>query len=140
MTRIRLAPYLLIAPSVLFLTVLFIVPLLQTIALAFQDSGGWGTGNFRRMAGDLNFNDAVIDTFEIVVLAVPLQLALAIGHGDDAAARRPRPRHRAVDLVDPARHLRPRGRPRLAGDPERPGLPQQLPVPRRLDFAGRRAS
>ena len=31
------------------------------------------------MAGDINFNDAVIDTFEVVLLAVPLQLALALG-------------------------------------------------------------
>src|SRR5260370_25658675 len=79
MTRIRLAPYLLIAPSVLFLTVLFIVPMLQAIALAFHSADGWGAGNFLRMTGDLNFSDAVTDTFEIVVLAVPLQLALAIG-------------------------------------------------------------
>jgi multiple sugar transport system permease protein len=32
----RYIPYLLIAPSLAFLTVLFFVPLVQTIALAFQ--------------------------------------------------------------------------------------------------------
>lgn len=77
--RGRWAPYLLIAPSVLFLGVLFLVPLLQTIALAFQDGGpGFGTGNFARMADDLNFTDAVRNTFRIVLIVVPLQLGLAI--------------------------------------------------------------
>ena len=71
-------PYLLIAPSLGFLTVLFFVPLVQTIALAFQANGGWSTENFSRMAGDLNFTDAVVNTFEIVVIVVPLQLLLAL--------------------------------------------------------------
>jgi multiple sugar transport system permease protein len=79
MRGIRVIPYLLIAPAVLFLLVLFVVPLVQTMALAFQSDGGWNFGNFSRMANDINFNDAVTDTFEIVVIAVPLQLALALG-------------------------------------------------------------
>ena len=54
----RHVPYLLIAPSLIFLTVLFLVPLGQTIALAFQADGGWSTANFSRMANDLNFSDA----------------------------------------------------------------------------------
>jgi multiple sugar transport system permease protein len=74
----RITPYLLIAPSLGFLTVLFFVPLAQTIALAFQADGGWSTENFSRMAGDLNFTDAVVNTFEIVVIVVPLQLLLAL--------------------------------------------------------------
>jgi len=75
----RHVPYLLIAPSLIFLTVLFLVPLGQTIALAFQTNGGWSTANFSRMANDLNFSDAVANTFEIVVIVVPLQLCLALG-------------------------------------------------------------
>jgi multiple sugar transport system permease protein len=75
----RHVPYLLIAPSLIFLTVLFLVPLGQTIALAFQADGGWSTANFSRMANDLNFSDAVTNTFEIVVIVVPLQLCLALG-------------------------------------------------------------
>jgi multiple sugar transport system permease protein len=75
----RHVPYLLIAPSLIFLTVLFLVPLVQTIALAFQADGGWSTANFSRMANDLNFSDAVTNTFEIVVIVVPLQLCLALG-------------------------------------------------------------
>ena len=64
----RYIPYLLIAPSLGFLTLLFFVPLAQTIALAFQADGGWSTENFARMAADLNFTDAVADTFEIVAV------------------------------------------------------------------------
>ena len=79
MRDIRALPYLLIAPSVLFLTGLFLVPLGQTAVLAFQQSGAWGLGNFARMADDLNFQDAVANTFKVVLLAVPLQLALALG-------------------------------------------------------------
>ena len=72
-------PYALIAPCLLFLGVLFLMPLVQTIALAFQVHGAWTTANFATMAGDLNFHDAVVDTFAIVAIAVPLQLALALG-------------------------------------------------------------
>jgi len=75
----RLTPYTLIAPSLAFLAVLFFIPLVQTVALAFQADGAWSTDNFSRMAGDLNFNDAVIDTFEIVIIVVPLQLLMALG-------------------------------------------------------------
>jgi multiple sugar transport system permease protein len=75
----RIAPYLLIAPAVLFMAVLFLVPLVQTIALAFQSDQDWSLANFSRMAGDLNFHDAVANTFSIVAIAVPLQLALALG-------------------------------------------------------------
>lgn len=77
--RGRALPYLLVAPAVIFLTVLFFVPLVQTIALAFQTSNGTGFGNFARMADDLNFHDAVVNTFRFVGLAVPLQLAAAMG-------------------------------------------------------------
>ncbi|MBS0559371.1 MAG: sugar ABC transporter permease, partial [Proteobacteria bacterium] len=79
MRRAGPLPYLLIAPATLFLGVLFVVPLVQTIALAFKADGGWSLGNFYRMADDLNFSDALANTLKIVVLAVPLQLCLALG-------------------------------------------------------------
>lgn len=79
MRESRALPYLLIAPSVIFLVGLFLIPLAQTAVLAFQESGGWGLGNVRRMADDLNFQDALANTFKVVLLAVPLQLALALG-------------------------------------------------------------
>src|SRR5215472_10659910 len=48
-------------------------------------------------------------------------------NGDDAAAPARRARHRAVGLVDPARHLRSRGGPRVARDPHRQGLSEHHP-------------
>jgi multiple sugar transport system permease protein len=75
----RLTPYLLLLPSLLFLTALFFVPLVQTVALAFQSGGAFGLSNFTRMIDDLNFPDAIANTFSIVLVVVPLQLALALG-------------------------------------------------------------
>jgi multiple sugar transport system permease protein len=74
----RVIPYLLIAPSLALLAILFFVPLVQTVALAFQADGIWSTENFTRMTGDLNFTDAVVNTFELVIIVVPLQLLLAL--------------------------------------------------------------
>jgi multiple sugar transport system permease protein len=79
MRRARLAPYLLIAPSLLFLLLLFFVPLIQTVALAFDTNAGPGFGNFSRLLGDLDFTAAVENTFALVAVMVPLQLALALG-------------------------------------------------------------
>ncbi|HEX3349537.1 MAG TPA: sugar ABC transporter permease, partial [Acetobacteraceae bacterium] len=62
----------------LFLAILFFVPLVRTVTLAFQSDGAWSSVNFATMANDLNFNDAVVDTFEIVCIVVPLQLVLAL--------------------------------------------------------------
>ena len=85
--RTRALPYLLVAPSALFLAVLFLVPLVQTAALAFQTKGSvggaggaaWGFENFVRMRDDLNFQDAVVNSFRLVAVAVPLQFVLALG-------------------------------------------------------------
>jgi multiple sugar transport system permease protein len=49
------------------------------VALAFQSGGAWGFGNFATIGADLNFSDAIFDTFAIVVVVVPLQLLLALG-------------------------------------------------------------
>src|SRR5215471_6342020 len=74
-----LRPYLLIAPSLVFLLLLFVVPLVQTVALAFDTPSGRGTGNFAQMLADLDFGDAVRNSFMLVLCVVPLQLAAALG-------------------------------------------------------------
>ncbi|HUB46505.1 MAG TPA: sugar ABC transporter permease [Acetobacteraceae bacterium] len=79
MRRGAATPYLLIAPATALLCVLFLVPLVQTIALAFRANGTISLDNFASMTGDINFNDAVVNTVEVIVLSVPLQLALALG-------------------------------------------------------------
>jgi multiple sugar transport system permease protein len=77
--RHRALPYLLIAPSIVFLAVLFVVPLVQTAMLAFREGQAWSLGNWARMADDLNFQDAVVNTFSVVLIVVPLQCCLALG-------------------------------------------------------------
>ncbi len=77
--RSRFLPYLLLAPSVLFLAALFVVPLVETIAISFSDNGAPTLDHYRRMAGDLNFWPAVKNTFLLVVTVVPLQVAIALG-------------------------------------------------------------
>ena len=78
MRNARSLPYLLVAPAVLFLAVLFFVPLVQTITLAFTPNGKFGFGNLARMEDDLNFWDAVVNTFRLVGLAIPVQMVLAL--------------------------------------------------------------
>lgn len=78
--RERAIPYLLLAPSAVFLLVLFVWPLAEAIIIAFTDEAGiWSLQNFREMADDLNFSDAVKNTVLLVIVVVPLQLVLALG-------------------------------------------------------------
>lgn len=76
----RQLPYLLLLPSVLFLLAFFIWPLIEAALIALQDaSGEWSPENFREMAGDLNFRDALKNTLLLVIVIVPLQLMIALG-------------------------------------------------------------
>lgn len=75
----RALPYLLLAPSLIFLTAIFLLPLVQTIALSFSEGGIASLGNYRRMVSDLNFGLALRNTFLLVLVVVPIQLALALG-------------------------------------------------------------
>jgi multiple sugar transport system permease protein len=76
----RTLPYLLLAPSIAFLLLLFVWPLAEALRVAATDaSGAWSLDNFQMMADDLNFADAVSNTVLLVVVIVPLQLALALG-------------------------------------------------------------
>jgi multiple sugar transport system permease protein len=82
MSDTRVLPYLLIGPSVLFLLVLFLLPLGQTILLSLtSESGGLSLEAYQRMVGDLNFATAMRNTLALVVIVVPLQIALALGMG-----------------------------------------------------------
>lgn len=75
----RALPYLLLAPSLVFLAAIFLLPLVQTIALSFSEGGAASLGNYRRMVSDLNFGVALRNTFLLVLVVVPIQLALALG-------------------------------------------------------------
>ena len=82
-------PYALIAPSVVFLAALFLVPLVQTIWLSFSADEGLSLENYRRMAGDLNFSLAVKNTFLLTLVVVPLQVVLALQFAGGPAAQLP---------------------------------------------------
>jgi multiple sugar transport system permease protein len=71
-------PYALIAPSVIFLGLLFILPLVQTIWLSFASQGGLSLANYDRMIGDLNFAQSLKNTFMLTLAVVPIQIALAM--------------------------------------------------------------
>ena len=62
-----------------FLAVLILVPLAQALFLSFAaDGGGFTLDNFQRMLADANFSDAWRNTFLLLLLIVPLQVALAL--------------------------------------------------------------
>jgi multiple sugar transport system permease protein len=90
----RALPYALIAPSIVFLAVMFFIPLGETVVAALRVQGHWSWDNFARMAEDLDFRDAIVNTFSVVVIVVPLQLALAL-----AMAFLLRPMRHGRDLV-----------------------------------------
>lgn len=74
------APYLLIAPSVIFLLVLFVWPLAETALMAFRTADGAWTGQYvAKMLGDLNFGIALKNTLILVAIVVPLQMVVALG-------------------------------------------------------------
>lgn len=75
----RLIPFMLIAPSLIFLAVFFIVPLAEALIVSFKSGSGYGIENYRRMVGDLNFGPALRNTILLVVVVVPLQVLLALG-------------------------------------------------------------
>jgi multiple sugar transport system permease protein len=71
-------PYALVAPSVLFLAALFLLPLVQTIWLSFSGGTGLGLEHYRRMVTDLNFASAMRNTFLLTLAVVPVQFAFAL--------------------------------------------------------------
>jgi multiple sugar transport system permease protein len=74
-----LLPYALLLPSLIFLVLLIVIPMVQALLLAVQaDSGEFTTEHLRRMSGDVNFNDAWRNTLLLIVLIVPLQIVLAL--------------------------------------------------------------
>ncbi len=76
--RAQLLPYLLLAPSLIFLAVLFALPFLQTLLLSVSDGDQLSLANYAKMAGDLNFAPALRNTFMLVIAVIPVQLVLAL--------------------------------------------------------------
>ncbi len=75
----KVMPYLLLAPSVVFLVFFFFSPFVETFFIAFKNAeGGYGLHSFRKMYDDLNFFVALKNTIFLLFAVVPLQLVLAV--------------------------------------------------------------
>ena len=75
----QLLPLGLLLPSVAFLAVLVLVPMTQALLLStVTDSGEFSLAVFQGMLADANFSDAWRNTFLLLLLIVPLQVALAL--------------------------------------------------------------
>lgn len=72
-------PYALLAPTLIFVTLLIVVPIAQAFLLAFQSADGSFTlANFQKMTSDTSFGDALKFTFLLLIFIVPLQVVFAI--------------------------------------------------------------
>lgn len=72
-------PFGLLLPSIIFLALLIVVPIGQAFLLAFQtETGEFALASFQRMVGDTAFNEAVRNTFLLLLAIVPLQIVLAL--------------------------------------------------------------
>ena len=78
--RPQITPYLLVAPTLVFLAIFFAWPMVQSLLLAFQDdTGAWSLVAIDRMVNDLNFGDSIKITLLFAGVVIPLQTVLALG-------------------------------------------------------------
>lgn len=77
--------YIMVAPTIIGLTVLNIIPIFQTIYLSFFKSGAFGKGNifigldnYKKMFSDVQTWYAVRNTLTYTCLVVPLTIAIAL--------------------------------------------------------------
>lgn len=71
-------PILLLSPTLIFLTLFFVIPLVQVSGLAFQSPDSVFTlSNFDRMVSDIYFDGALRNTIILLILIIPVQLVLA---------------------------------------------------------------
>lgn len=73
------APYILLAPSAVFLVLFFATPMASSFVLALQDqSGAWSLQSIETLVNDANFTRAITTTLTLMILVIPIQLALAM--------------------------------------------------------------
>jgi len=75
----RFLPFALLLPTIAFLTLLIVIPMVQALLLSVMaESGALTLDNFQRMIADVNFSDAWRNTLLLLILIVPLQIVLAL--------------------------------------------------------------
>ncbi|WP_315066747.1 sugar ABC transporter permease [uncultured Clostridium sp.] len=77
--------YFLVAPTIIGLMILNIIPIFQTLYLSFFKSGDFGKGNifvglnnYKKMLGDAQVWHAVINTLKYTVIVVPVTVIMAM--------------------------------------------------------------
>src|SRR2546428_12666618 len=74
----RFLPFALLLPTIAFLTLLIVIPMVQALLLSVMaESGGFTLDNFQRMLADRNFSDPRRHTPLLLGLIVALQIVLA---------------------------------------------------------------
>ncbi len=77
--RRPIAPYLLLAPTLIFLAVFFAWPMVESLLLAFEGANGaWSVEPIQRMTSDLAFWEAIRNTLLLTAIVVPAQVILAL--------------------------------------------------------------
>jgi len=78
--RVDWTPYLLVLPTLAYLGVFFVYPMIQAVWLSVTDqqTGALSLVNFQRMTRDLDFGRAVKFSILITAIVVPLQVALGL--------------------------------------------------------------
>ena len=75
----KFLPFALLLPTIAFLTLLIVIPMVQALLLSvIAESGGFTVENFQRMLADVNFSEAWRNTLLLLILIVPLQIVLAL--------------------------------------------------------------
>lgn len=72
-------PYWLILPTVVYLGLFFVWPMIQGFGLALRDEDGWGITAFETMVNDPAFGEAMSFTFLLILVILPIQFVLAFG-------------------------------------------------------------
>ncbi len=76
----RYMPFVLIAPSLIFLAAFFIIPLIEAMIVSLRGAdGSLGLSNYARAYNDLNFKSAFWNTMILVAVVVPIQICFALG-------------------------------------------------------------
>lgn len=72
-------PYWLILPTVVYLGLFFVWPMIQGFGLALRDENGWTLSAVETMVNDPAFGEAMSFTFLLILVIVPIQFVLAFG-------------------------------------------------------------
>ena len=74
-----LVPYLLVAPSGVFLAYFLFWPAVHAFVIAFQTAAGdWTAANLQAMVRDTDFGLSVRNTFVLLAIIIPLEFAVAL--------------------------------------------------------------